>query len=86
MLENLNTIDAIKVIKSKAVTLENDEASKLVKDAEDSESVLSALTEGECLAVLVIAKVGSEVDLDKFPPYVFKKEGVSLGVVERLFC
>ena len=89
LLEELDKVDNIKIVKSKGITLETDTASKIVMEGKDSEtdldSVVSALTEGECFAVLGMMNTGVEVDQASIPAHVFIKQGVSLDVVEGLF-
>jgi hypothetical protein len=79
----LDKMNDIKIVKTKKLKLEKEVASQLVNEDADMDTVISALTEEECLAVLV---TGVEVDEEGITDHLRIKHQITLGIISSIFA
>ena len=86
VLDNLNKLENIKIIRSKELSLEKETAVKLIMDdsKEDTEGneLIETLSENICLIILLTGELDEEAVSD----ILIKKQGPSLDILGSIFA
>ena len=86
VLDNLNKLENIKIIRSKELSLEKETAVKLIMDdsKEDTEGneLIETLAENICLIILLTGELDEEAVSD----LLIKKQGPSLDILGSIFA